>query len=58
MSDGILLVIGCGITFIAAAGAYVALRSGFAYGGVERAARSEPATASRPAPPVETARAQ
>ena len=35
MTDQILLMIGCVITFIAAAGAYVALRSGFAHDGLE-----------------------
>lgn len=32
MSDEILLVFGCAITFIALAGAYVAMRAGFAHG--------------------------
>jgi len=41
MSDGLLLVIGCAITFIAAGGAYVALRSGFGYGGIEEVAPRE-----------------
>lgn len=34
MSDGLLLAIGCAITFIAAAGAYVALSSGVGYDGM------------------------
>ncbi|MBS1106338.1 MAG: hypothetical protein H6Q91_1840 [Deltaproteobacteria bacterium] len=36
MTDELLLAIGCVITFIAAAGAYVALRSGFAHGWMKR----------------------
>lgn len=32
MSDELLLVLGCAITFIALAGAYIALRAGFAHG--------------------------
>jgi hypothetical protein len=35
MSDELLLVLGCAITFIALAGAYVAIRAGFAHGFAE-----------------------
>lgn len=36
MSDATLLIYGCAVTFTAAAGVYVALRSGFNRGGAKR----------------------
>jgi hypothetical protein len=48
VSDEVLLTFGCVITFIAAAGAYVALRSGFAHGWrSRRATRSAALAAAR-----------
>jgi hypothetical protein len=44
MTDELLLVLGCAISFVAVAGAYIAVRAGFAHGFSRREADSRRVT--------------